>query len=157
MYWQLELVNALVLPAAAVFFSSTQGPLGVATILALIPMVGLLIAGGLYWRAKLHEVEQRRSPARTVAVLARVQTPLLILTVVGVIAAGASVAFPTARASIYDAIIASAAASLAVLEYINYYHVQLQHFDNWPDFRRFMSGRGFRRSKLREDMARLRG
>jgi hypothetical protein len=37
---------------------------------------------------------------------------------------------------------------LALLEYINYYHYQLQHFDNQADFQRLISGRGFRQSHL---------
>jgi hypothetical protein len=157
MYWQLELLNAAALPSAAVFFSFAQGPLGVASILALIPMTGLLIAGGLYWRSKLHEITLKEAPDRTVAILARLQLPLLILTIAGALAASVSVALPSARASAYDAIIASAAATLALLEYVNYYHIQLQHFDNWADFMRLITGRGFRRSKLSDDMARLRG
>jgi hypothetical protein len=157
MYWQLELLNALFLPGMALLLSASQGPLGLASLIAMLPMVGLLIAGGLYWRAKLHEITQKRAPDRVVAALARAQFALLVLTIIGVIAAAASITSPTARASLFDAIVAAAAAALAVLEYVNYYHVQLQHFDNWADFRRFMSGRGFHRSKLKEDMARLRG
>jgi hypothetical protein len=37
---------------------------------------------------------------------------------------------------------------LAVLEYVNYYHVQLNHFDNAADFRRLLSGKGFRKPHL---------
>ena len=37
---------------------------------------------------------------------------------------------------------------LAVLEFVNYYHVQLQHFDHAEDFQRLLSGKGFRRSHL---------
>jgi hypothetical protein len=43
---------------------------------------------------------------------------------------------------------------LAVLEYINYYHVQLQHFDHAPDWKRLISGRGFRRSHLAREIER---
>jgi hypothetical protein len=35
-----------------------------------------------------------------------------------------------------------------VLEYINYYVVQLQHFDHASDFKRLLSGRGFREAHL---------
>jgi uncharacterized integral membrane protein len=45
---------------------------------------------------------------------------------------------------------------LAVLEYINYYHVQLQHFDHVADWRRLVSGRGFRRSHLAREIERWR-
>jgi hypothetical protein len=43
---------------------------------------------------------------------------------------------------------------LAVLEYVNYYHVQLQHFDHDADWRRLMSGRGFRPSHLAREIDR---
>jgi hypothetical protein len=47
-----------------------------------------------------------------------------------------------------DAIAAAVLATLAALEYVNYYHVQLQHFDNAADFKRLVSGKGFRRAHL---------
>jgi hypothetical protein len=37
---------------------------------------------------------------------------------------------------------------LAILEFVNYYHVQLQHFDHAEDFQRLLAGKGFRRSHL---------
>ncbi len=43
---------------------------------------------------------------------------------------------------------------LAVLEYINYYHVPLQHFDHAPDWQRLVSGRWFRRSHLAREIER---
>ncbi|MFN7893674.1 MAG: hypothetical protein ACK5OC_25530 [Pirellula sp.] len=44
--------------------------------------------------------------------------------------------------------------SLAILEYVNYYRVQLQHFDHAPDWQRLISGRGFRRSHLAREIDR---
>jgi hypothetical protein len=43
---------------------------------------------------------------------------------------------------------------LAVLEYINYYHVQVQHFDHAADWQRLLAGRGFRRSHLAREIKR---
>lgn len=45
------------------------------------------------------------------------------------------------------------ASLLALAEYVNYYHRQLQHFDNWPDFHRLITGRGFRPAKMALDLA----
>jgi membrane protein YdbS with pleckstrin-like domain len=42
---------------------------------------------------------------------------------------------------------------LAALEYVNYYHRQLQHFDRSSDFKRLMTGGGFRRSHMARDLA----
>jgi hypothetical protein len=43
--------------------------------------------------------------------------------------------------------------TLAALEYVNYYKIQLQHFDNWADFSRLIRGRGFRKSHMARDIA----
>jgi hypothetical protein len=37
---------------------------------------------------------------------------------------------------------------LAVLEYANYYHRQIQHFDRWSDFKRLVTTRRLRRSHM---------
>jgi hypothetical protein len=51
-----------------------------------------------------------------------------------------------------DRIAATACAVLAALEYVNYYHRQLQHFDNWADFKRLIAGKGFRKSWMARDL-----
>ena len=53
-----------------------------------------------------------------------------------------------------DRWVALAAAVLAALEYVNYYHRQLQHFDNFADIKRLLTGRGFRRSQMARDLER---
>jgi hypothetical protein len=45
---------------------------------------------------------------------------------------------------------------LAMLEYINYYHRQLQHFDNAADLKRLLSGKGFKRSHMARELAAFR-
>ena len=51
---------------------------------------------------------------------------------------------------------AAACATMAVLEYVNYYHRQIQHFDNKADFRRMLAGKGFRQSWMARDLAAVR-
>ena len=68
----------------------------------------------------------------------------------------ASWVFPQISVSLGDRIAATVCGLLAALEYINYYHRQLQHFDNAADFKRLMSGRGFRRSQMAADLERFR-
>jgi hypothetical protein len=48
---------------------------------------------------------------------------------------------------------AAAMSSLAVLEYVNYYHFQLQYFDHWPDFAALMRRRTLRRSHMSLEIA----
>jgi len=47
---------------------------------------------------------------------------------------------------------ATFAAVMAVLEYINYYHRQIQHFDHMSDFKRLIKGRGFRPAQMNQDL-----
>jgi hypothetical protein len=53
-------------------------------------------------------------------------------------------------------IAALACSALGSLEYVNYYRVQLQHFDNLADFKRLLGGRGFRKAHLARDLAAFR-
>jgi hypothetical protein len=41
---------------------------------------------------------------------------------------------------------------LAALEYVNYFHVQLQNFDHWPTFSRFAARLTFERSHLAQEL-----
>lgn len=79
----------------------------------------------------------------------------MLLTVVGVATAIASWFAPWLSNGLADRIVASVAATLAALEYVNYYRRQLQHFDHAADFRRLKEGRGFRKSQLRSDLERF--
>jgi hypothetical protein len=47
-----------------------------------------------------------------------------------------------------SAIAALILGTLALLEYVNYYVAQLQHFDHASDFKRLITGKGFRRPHL---------
>ena len=50
-------------------------------------------------------------------------------------------------------IVAIVLTTLAALEYVNYYHVQLQHFDNGADVRKLLRGAGFRQAHMARDLA----
>lgn len=45
-------------------------------------------------------------------------------------------------------------AALAILEWVNYYGVQLQHFDHFADLRRLVTGKGFREAHLAKTIRR---
>ena len=152
-YWKMEAANALVVPAAMVFLSS--GRIGVASLVAMLPMVGLLIVGAAYWYAKLHQLASSRSPDALLRRIGALETPLLIATMLAVGAAVAAWTIEGVATGLPDRIVASIAAALAALEYVNYYHRQLQHFDHMADWKRLLSGKGFRKSQLRHDLERL--
>jgi hypothetical protein len=78
--------------------------------------------------------------------------PSLALTLAGCATALAGWFFPAWSVGPADRYVAMGCAVLAALEYINYYHRQLQHFDNREDFQRLLSGKGFRKSWMARDL-----
>jgi hypothetical protein len=157
-YWKLELANSVLVPLLLVIVAlgigTRPGPLTAAAIPA---NVVLLAIGGLYWRAKLHQITGHPKTIRVLlTVLDRMQRLSQVLTTLAVLSAATSWAVPTLTSGLGEQVLITVFAALAVAEYVNYYHRQLQHFDNLPDLRRLVSGRGFRRSKLAIDLARWR-
>jgi hypothetical protein len=150
-YWKLEAFNAVAIPLAMVFLS--KGSMGWISILAILPMVLLLIVGAVYWRAKVIQLQKTQYDLSAIlAKIAAVRLPILILTGFGSLAAIAGWLLPGIAISLADTICSSVAASLAILEYVNYYHRQLQHFDNVADFKRLITGKGFRPSQMARDL-----
>ena len=130
--------------------------MGWISVLALVPMTALLIIGAVYWRAKVRQLQQKRYQiAPVLAKIGRLRLPVLILTILSALVAIASWFIPYLAISAADRICASIAAALAALEYVNYYHRQLQHFDNAADFKRLLSGKGFRVSQMARDLRAL--
>ena len=130
---------------------------GLALALACVPMCGLLILGGLYWRAKLHQLEGRRDTLNHILEQAvRWRMPLLATSLAAIVLAIMAWTADLA-ASTGERWAVTIAALLAALEYVNYYHSQLQHFDHWPDFQRLISGRGFQPSQMAMDLKRFEG
>ena len=153
-YWRFEALNVLLVPAGAVYFASRcDGSLGACSLVALLAASLLLVAGAIYWRAKLIELLAGGSADPTVRRLAKARAWLLLFTCTAVLAAALSW-LGLARSGV-DRWVATLAALLAVAEYVNYFHVQLQHFDHWPDLRRLLTGRGFRQAHLARDIAGL--
>ncbi|MEM6856429.1 MAG: hypothetical protein AAF559_01035 [Pseudomonadota bacterium] len=128
---------------------------GIGLALACVPMCGLLILGGLYWRAKLHQLEGRSGTLEAFLPLAhKWRLPLLATTALACVLA-VGVWFTDLAVSTGERWAITIAAILAALEYVNYYHRQLQHFDNRADFNRLITGRGFQRSWMARDLERL--
>jgi hypothetical protein len=154
-YWQVEVANAAIVPLFFVALGiHLGGAVGWPTLIALMPMCGLLVIGGLYWRGKLHALQGEGAALDSALRLAdRFDKPLLILTIIACALAAAGFVLPLPGGAAGDRWAATGAALLALAEYVNYYHRQLQHFDNWPDFRRLMTGKGFRPAKMAVDLA----
>ena len=153
----MEVGNAFLMPAfMALICLALEQPLSWWFALVCIPMCALLIVGGLYWRAKLHQLEANPLTMRGfLPVAGRLQVPLAA-TSIGALSICGWVWISGGGASTGDRVVITIAAGLAALEYVNYYHRQLQHFDHWPDLKRLMTGRGFQRSQMASDLARMR-
>ncbi|MET7419947.1 hypothetical protein [Dactylosporangium sp. NPDC005555] len=142
----LELVNVPL--QAGVWFGLIGLPATAANLAGFALFALLLVEGAGYWMAKLRQLRGpvRDLPAWRVFRAARVANPL-------VLAAGLAV---TGHAVIADPGRGTwpglGFAAFAVLEHVNYFHVQLMH-DTSADLRRLRSV-GLRRSHLARDLRR---
>lgn len=154
MYWRMELLNVAIVPAFAVFVSVAVGqPLGYLSLLSLLPTVLLLVIGGLYWRGKAHQLLRREAPLDSVLLWAgRLRPAALALVALAGVLCAVDLLAVRLSVSLADRVVALCSTALAALEYVNYYSVQLQHFDHWADFSRLVRGRGFRTAHLRADL-----
>ena len=141
------------LPAVMLWLAN--GQIGWLSAIAMAAMVLMLAVGAYYWRAKVRLLRDRHPIRPALLRIARLRGPALILTLAGAVAAGAAWAVPGLARGSADRWVALAAAVLSALEYVNYYHRQLQHFDNRADLRRLLTGKGFRRSQMARDLAEL--
>jgi hypothetical protein len=157
-YWRMELFNAVLVPFIAIEVLVVTGQaIGLLCISCLVPTVALLIAGGCYWRLKARQLRRVRSSLySTFYWLDRIQRPLLVSCIAVSLLCIVDLSILRLSVSTGDRLVAIVSTILAILEYINYYHRQLQHFDHAPDFRRLFSGRGFRKSQMRADLERFR-
>ena len=156
-YWKMEIGNVPLLPVCMVLLCHWfDQAVGLWLALACVPMCGLLVIGGLYWRAKLHQLEGRSETMRAFLPHAlRWQGPMLATSALAIVLAAAAW-FIDIAASTGERWAITSAAILAALEYVNYYHRQLQHFDHGPDLQRLLSGRGFQPSQMARDLERFR-
>jgi hypothetical protein len=149
-YWKIECLNIFLLPALAVFvvvsfFGAKTTP---SLWLSLFACSWLLVLGTVALRMMLCDLQSNPSFGECwLPKLHRAQLPSAVLVAIALLAVLIEMGFalPSLTASHYASLLF---AILALLEYINYYHRQLQHFDNATDFARLLAGQGFRRSHL---------
>jgi hypothetical protein len=155
-YWRLEAANAAFVPGLAAWLVLQAGdriswPLA----LAMIACALLLLVGAAAWRMELRELQGDPRFGRAVLPwLSRLQAPTGALALVSLAAAGIEVWRDGGWSA--SAIATAALSALALLEYVNYYVVQLQHFDHAADFARLLRGRGFREAHLARAVRRWR-
>ena len=154
-YWKLEAGNAVIVPAIAVYLVlRSGGTISPALVLSGLACSFLLVIGTIVLGMMLRKA--RGEPDATkgrIPLLVLLRWPAIGLCVAAAVALG--VECITGDPQLSAQFVAPAILLLlAVLEYINYYHFQLQHFDHAPDWQRLVSGRGFRRSHLAREIDR---
>lgn len=157
-YWKIELGNVIIVPAAMIALAyMSESPVGWLSLFAMTPMCGLLAVGGLYWRGKHMRLKGENSALDSALTLAhKAQYLLLMLTVLACFITAVAFGMSGLARGTGDLIVSAVAVVLTALEYINYYHRQLQHFDHAADFKRLITGRGFRPSQMSQDLAKWR-
>jgi hypothetical protein len=153
-YWPMEAANVVLVPAAAlgvVLWAGERVP--PALIYAIYPNVALLAIGALYWRAALRRMQGDPKPmAYWLGWFAGLQRFVVVFLCLAIGATLVDVVNGDGSWTI-GRIATWVLVALAVAEYVNYYHIQLQHFDNAADLKRLFAGRGFRASHMARDLA----
>ena len=153
-YWKMEAANMAGIPLICVVL--TKGQIGWVTLAPLLAAVLLLGIGAAYWRFKVRQLRREHRGNTVLGWIEWLRWPSLAATAIGGGVAALGWIVPALSVGLADRIAATACAVLAGLEYVNYYHRQLQHFDNLTDFRRLISGKGFRKSWMARDLAAFR-
>lgn len=151
-YWPMEAANAVLVPVLAVGAVAWAGErVPPALAYALYPNVAMLGIGALYWRASLKRLQGDPKPmAYWLGWFSGLQRFVAVFLFM---AAGAALLdFWSGGGVTVGRITILALLILAAAEYVNYYHVQLQHFDHAADFKRLLAGRGFRASHMARDL-----
>ena len=148
----MEGFNVLFLPALALYLAWPRAPAEIAAMaLAIVASSGFLLVGTLYWRGidRRLRLRERAALDQALRVADRAERPLLLATAAAIFVFAMALAIQGWS----NAVIAAAAlTTLAALEYVNYYHRQLQHFDNAADFKRLFSGGGLKRAHMKRDL-----
>ena len=130
-----------------------RSPFTLTLALALLATSWLLVIGTISLRMMLKNFEGDRNYSDYwLPVLHYLQLPslLLVMATIAVTFTDVAACYPMLSASQYAALLFTV---LATLEYINYYHRQLQHFDHQEDFKRLLAGKGLRKSHLARALA----
>lgn len=152
-YAAMEALNIVLVPGAALLLAPPGNWAEIFAMgLAMAACAGFLLVGAAYWAGLDQRLTttNRSAMTKAMALAHRLEIPLLLIT---------GAALPMLAFAIYNggwswSVTGAAMLTLlAALEYVNYYHRQLQHFDRSSDFKRLMTGGGFRRSHMARDLA----
>jgi hypothetical protein len=151
-YWKMEAGCAVAFPLLTIAFVEVQSTLDVVGLtVSLLACCSLLAIGAAYWRAALHRIDgSLRLMSGVLRVADKLQQLLLVLSVAS---AALGIYLLASDPHGLAARVCVGLSTLALLEYVNYFHVQLQNFDSLSDFQRLLRERRFRRSHLAVDLS----
>jgi hypothetical protein len=151
-YAAMEGINVLLVPGAVLLLTWPDSLAEWSALAAASVATGLfLVVGTLFWRGVHRRLchGDRSAMRQAVAFADKAERPGLVLTAL----ASATTGWALSVEGLSGAVIGAAALTLlALLEWINYYRRQLQHFDNGADFKRLLSGQGFKRAHMAREL-----
>ena len=143
-YWKMEAGNVLLVPLIVWAMVWSAGD--AAMWLGAAACSFLLVVGTAAWLLVLAGLDGKPAQAtRLVAFCARAEIVSLLLLAAATLAAASAVitgGWPPRTLA------AAGLTLLGWLEYVNYYHWQLQNFDSQIDAKRLAAGRGLRRAHM---------
>lgn len=150
-YWKMERACAFIFPPLA-FALVRPGSLIAASVLtlALVACCSILWVGAAYWRAVWARLALGETSMDATLSMAQRWKPFCFATTI--LSLAVSIANILSTGTGVSSIVALGFSALAVLEYVNYYHIQLQNFDHGPTFRRFLTRRTFPPAHLAKDL-----
>lgn len=144
----LEFVNV---PLIAVVVAGVLGmPLTAANLTGLALVLAVLVEGGAYWWLKLGQLTAGSPSPAGIGVYRHLARANVALLAGGAVIVGAGVVVGGPGAGVWPGV---ALWVFAVLEHVNYFHVQLMH-DTRADLSRLFRTRRLHRSHLARDLAR---
>lgn len=152
-YGLMEAFNVLLVPGFALVVATPRVPLEMAIMaLAILACGGFLVVGARYWLALDAKLKGkgRERLARALRFADRAERPLLMASGAAVLAVAGGFALVGFTAPIVAGALLTA---LAWLEYVNYYHRQLQNFDKASDLARLFGSGRLRRAHMARDLA----
>ena len=149
----MEAANVLLVPGLALALGWPTTAIGaVALLSAMIATACFLIVGAAYWRGVDRRLKGlgERPLENGLAIADRLERPGLFATGAAIVATLAAIALDGITPT---SIAAGALSLLAVLEYVNYYRLQLQYFDNMADLKRLLGTGRLKPAHLARDLA----
>ena len=150
--WTFELLNALVVFPLLYYVISLRYRLGWFSLTALLVVCAILPAGTAFWFLKSRALDGSRLLYQPgIRRCFRACKRAFGLIVVGLVALFGVRAFAQSDAALAELVVGTGFALMALLEYINYYHIQLS-YDNRADLHYLLTHRRLKRAVMVRDL-----